>query len=219
MGGQRVAGRNLEETTPYGGPSCGGPTPAGVSTWQAQARKKQPVMGPQTLAGPMLFGTKHHSEEATRGRRTWQGQTWKNTPLMGTELVEGAGSDAPAVMGPHNVAGPMFEEKGPVRNQRVAGTRRRRPRRELSTWRAQASKKQTLWEATTWQSQFVEEKAPLRNQRVGSGNTCRNQSVAGAYGKETPLMGTESMAGANFEESTLRGTYNVAGPAFGRRDP
>ena len=68
MGGQRVAGRNLEETTPYGGPSCGGPTPAGVSTWQAQARKKQPVMGPQTLAGPMLFGTKQHSEEATRGR-------------------------------------------------------------------------------------------------------------------------------------------------------
>lgn len=43
--------------------------------------------------------------------------------------------------------------------------------------------------------------------------------MAGAYGKETPLMGTESMAGAGLEESTLRGTYNVAGPAFGRRDP
>ena len=44
------------------------------SAWQAQVPKKPPLMGPHNLAGPMLFGTKHNSEEATRGRRTWQGQ-------------------------------------------------------------------------------------------------------------------------------------------------
>ena len=43
MGSERVAGANLEETTPYGRPTCGGPTPAGkLARGRRRLRRNHP---------------------------------------------------------------------------------------------------------------------------------------------------------------------------------